>query len=293
MTHTTSELLADGIYPASLGYFPDPTRLSPNGAKRLLPPSTPAKFDEYRKNPQPPKRVWDFGTVAHKLVLNEGDQFLVLDPAIHGLKADGTPADKPTSTTRWKTAETSARAEGLTPIHIEDYRTALEMARVAHKHPEAGPLLAEGDAEQWIYWTDAESGQKLRQRLDWITRSDGRVTLVEYKTAAEADSDTFPRRAYKLGYFLAFAFAVTGAKAALSLDELPDYVIVAQEKTSPYDLIVYEPDSEALQVALGQMRQVIATYQRCTELNEWPGYPPHRHPMSVPLWAIDDDMEIA
>lgn len=285
-----SEPLPDGVHPSSVGYFPDPTRLSPNGAKRLLPPSTPKKFDEYRKNPPPPKRVWDFGTVAHKLVLGEGDQFLVLDPEIHGLKKDGTVADNPRATAGWKEAETRARAEGLTPIHVDDYRKALAMAQVVHQHETAGPLLADGDAEEWLYWTDRESGQKLRQRIDWKTRSNGRLTIVEYKTAAEAYPDLFSRRAYKLGYFLAFAFAVSGAQA-LGLDESPDYVFIAQEKESPYDLTVCEPDDEARHYSRRQMQQVIELYQRCTEANMWPGYPPGRHPISLPLYAFDDEME--
>ncbi len=291
MTLVTSEPLADGVYPSSLGYFPDPTRLSPNGAKRLLPPSTPSKFDEYRKNPPGPKRVWDFGTVAHKLVLGEGDQFLVLDPAIHGLKKDGGIADNPRATADWKAAEARARAEGLTPIHVDDYHKAVAMAQKVHQHETAGPLLAKGDAEQWLLWTDEGSGQKLRMRLDWIHRDDnGRVTIVEYKTAAEAHPDTFERQAYKLGYFLAFAFAVTGVKA-LGLSTTPDYVFIAQEKEPPYDLTVCEPDDVALQAACQQMKQVIEIYQRCTEANVWPGYPVGRHPITFPLWAIDDEME--
>ncbi len=279
-----SEPLPDGIYPASLGYFPDPTRLSPNGAKRLLPPSTPAKFDEYRKNPPGPERVWDFGTVAHKLVLNEGDQFLVLDPAIHGLKKDGAVADNPRATAGWKEAESKARAEGLTPIHVDDYHKALAMAQKVHQHETAGPLLANGDAEQWLLWTDEGSGQKLRQRLDWKTRDDGRLTVVEYKTAACAHPDVFERKAFDLGYFLAFAFAVTGAAALF--DESPAYLFVVQEKEPPYDVAVCEPDAEAFRFAHEQMRQAIATYQRCMETGQWPGYPVGINTISVPPWAF-------
>lgn len=290
MTRVTSEPLADGIYPSTLGYFPDPTRLSPNGAKRLLPPSTPSKFDEYRRNPPAPKRVWDFGAVAHKLVLGEGDQFLVLDPAIHGLKKDGGVAENPRATAGWKEAEANARAEGLTPIHVDDYRKAVAMAQKVHQHETAGPLLAGGEAEQWLYWTDEGSGQGLRARLDSMKRDGSRVTIVEYKTAAEAHADAFERQAFKLGYFLAFAFAVTGVKA-LGLSTTPDYVFIVQEKEPPYDLTVCEPDDVALQAACQQMKQVIETYQRCTEANVWPGYPVGRHPITFPLWAIDDEME--
>ena len=79
-----TEPMPDGLH-THFDYRPEPDRLSPNGAKKLLPPSTPARFDYDRKHPQKTKRVFDFGTVAHKLVLGEGDQFLILDPEVLAL----------------------------------------------------------------------------------------------------------------------------------------------------------------------------------------------------------------
>lgn len=282
-------MTANGIYPSSLGYQPDPERLSPNGAKKLLPPSTPKKFDWDRTHKQEPRRVWDFGLVAHKLVLGEGDQFLVLDPDIHGLKKDGTAADNPRATATWKAAESNARAEGLTPIHVDDFDKALAMAQVAHDHQEAGPLLADGEAEQWMYWTDSASGHGLRQRLDWKTRDNGRLTIVEYKTAADAGIEAFHRAVFRLGYYMAAAFAITGARTLLG--ETPHYVIVAQEKAPPYDVSVHYFDDEAIRYSCQRMREAIEIYRRCMDTGTWPGYPPIRNPISVPAWLFDDEME--
>lgn len=286
-----TEPMPDGVH-SFFEYRPEPNRLSPNGAKKLLPPSTPARFDYDRRNPQEPKRIWDFGNVAHKLVLGEGDQFLILDPEIHGLKKDGSPADNPRGTATWKEAEANARAEGLTPIHVDDYHKAVEMAQVVHQHEVAGPLLADGDAEVWLYWTDTPSGLGLRQRLDWMTRPAGRLTIVEYKTAADASPEAFNRTVFKLGYHIACAFALAGAKA-LGLDERPEYVIVAQEKEPPYQVSVHELDDDAADYSRRQMRQAIAIFQRCMETGQWPGYPTGRHWIQLPLWLIDDEeMEI-
>jgi hypothetical protein len=281
----------DGVH-TYFDYQPEPDRLSPSGAKKLLPPSTPARFDYDRTHPQKDKRVFDFGKVAHKLVLGEGDQFLVLDPDIHGLKKDGIAAEKPSATAAWKDAEANARAAGLTPIHVDDYHKAVEMAQVVHEHETAGPLLAEGDPEVWFYWTDTASGQGLRHRIDWITRPGRRLTIVEYKTAADASPEAFSRTVFKLGYHLSSAFAVTGAKT-LGLDKSPDYVIVAQEKEPPYQVAVYSLDTEAVDYGYRQMRKAIAIYQRCMEAGRWPGYSPAIHSIPLPLWAIDEEMEFS
>jgi len=279
--------IPDGVH-SFFEYRPEPGRLSPNGAKKLLPPSTPARFDYDRRHPQEPKRIWDFGNVAHKLVLGEGDQFLILDPEIHGLKKDGSPSDNPRATATWKDAEFRARAEGLTPIHVEDYRTAVEMAAVVHQHDEAGPLLADGDAEVWMYWTDPASGQGLRQRLDWMTRDQKRLTIVEYKTTVDASPEAFNRTVFKLGYHIACAFALSGAKA-LGLDQAPEYVIVAQEKEPPYQVSVHQLDGEATNYSHQQMQKAIAIFQRCMETGKWPGYRTGRHWIQLPLWLIDDE----
>lgn len=283
--------LPDGLH-THFDYSPDPNRLSPNGAKKLLPPSTPARFDYDRTHPQKDKRVFDFGKVAHKLVLGEGDQFLILDPEIHGLKKDGTLAENPRATATWKEVEANARAAGLTPVHIDDYRKAAEMAQAVRLHPDAGPLLADGDAEVWLYWTDPVSGQALRQRIDWITRPDGHLTIIEYKTAADASPEAFGRAVFKYGYHLACAFAVTGAKA-LRLDESPTYVIVAQEKEPPYQTSVHELDPEAFRYSYRAMREAIAIYQRCMAAGKWPGYPAGINSIPLPLWAVDDELEFS
>lgn len=282
--------LTDGVH-IHAEYVPEPDRLSPNGAKKLLPPSTPARFDYDRKHPQKPKRVYDFGAVAHKLVLGEGDQFLVLDPEIHGLKKDGTVADNPRATGAWKEAESNARTEGLVPIHVEDYRKAVEMAQVVHQHETAGRLLAEGDPEAWMYWTDSDSGCKMRQRADWMCRRK-RLTIIEYKTAADASPEAFSRTVFRYGYHIAAAFGITGAKT-LGLDADPAYVIVAQEKEPPYLVSVHELDTEAILYSQRQMREAISTFQRCTETGQWPGYPVGINPIPLPLWAVDDEMEFA
>lgn len=281
------EPVPDGVH-TYFDYRPEPDRLSPNGAKKLLPPSTPAKFDYDRRHAQEPKRIWDFGNVAHKIVLGEGDQFLILDPEIHGLKKDGSPADNPRATATWKDAEREARDQGLTPIHVDDHKTAVEMAQVVHQHEEAGPLLADGDAEVWFYWTDPATGQRLRQRIDWMTRTQGRLTIVEYKTTVDASPEAFNRTVFKLGYHIACAFALAGAKA-LKLDQEPEYVIVAQEKTPPYEVSVHQLDHESTNYSHQQMQKAIAIFQRCMETGKWPGYRSGRHWIQLPVWLIDDE----
>ncbi|WP_066904426.1 PD-(D/E)XK nuclease-like domain-containing protein [Mycolicibacterium houstonense] len=268
-------------------YHQDRGSLSVSGAKLLLPPSCPAKFHEIMTNGQPPKKVWDFGHVAHHLVLGKGSAFKVLDPEIHGLKADGTVAASPRATTDWRNAEKDARAQGLIPIHIDDYTKAKEMAEKVHKHPEAAPIFQRGHAEVSYYRTDPDTGTRLRCRVDWINEE-----ITDYKTSDTANPEDLERKFHRLGYYMQAAWyidlvtAITGTTA-------PRFRFVVQEKTAPYVVTVLEYDTEAIEEGRRRNREAIHTYTACMETNTWPGYSDETVTLSLPHWAFDDELEIA
>jgi hypothetical protein len=115
----------DGLFTVEENtYHRDRGSLSCSGAKLLLPPSCPAKFRQRMDNPPEPKPHFDFGSVVHTLTLGAGSDYAVLEPAIHGLKRDGTIADSPTATTAWKAADADARVTGYT----DQLRAALAAA---------------------------------------------------------------------------------------------------------------------------------------------------------------------
>ena len=133
---------------------------------------------------------------------------MVLEPAVHGLKKDGTVADSPTATTAWKAADAEARALGKIPIHVDDFTKAQAMADSVRNHPEAGELFRRGHAEKSMYWTEPQSGVRLRGRADWLTLVGDRLTCVDLKTAASVYRLTGARAFWKNGYYLQNAWYV-------------------------------------------------------------------------------------
>lgn len=270
-------------------YHQDRVSLSSSGARLLLPPSCPAKFREYMDNDRKPKREWDFGHVAHHLVLGKGAQFAVLDPAVHGLKVDGTVSDKPTATAGWKAAAAQARARRLVPIHLDDCQKAEAMAKKVAEHPIAGPLLIDGQAEVSLYVDDpGGTGVQLRARPDWMTGpSYNRMWIVDYKTSTTANPAAFARKAADLGYHIQAAFYRL-VVIALGLDESPAFVFIAQEKEPPYLVSVVEFDADAIAEGNRLARQAIDTYRRCVDNDDWPSYDGTDTvvPISLPPWAF-------
>lgn len=268
-------------------YHADRGSLSVSSAKLLLPPSCPKKFRWAQDNPRKPKRVWDFGHVAHHIVLGKGAEFVVLDPAIHGLKKDGTPADSPRATADWKAAEAEARNAGLIPIGVDEYLAAEAMAEEVLRHPEAGPLFAEGIAEQSLYWTDPTTDVRLRGRTDWLT-PDGEVD--DYKTSTTANPDELERKFWTLGYFMQAAW-YRDLVMALGIAENPRFRFVVQEKEPPYVVTLVEYDDEALREGRRVNRQAIETYVRCRDTDTWPGYADSTVQISLPAWAFRDGIQ--
>lgn len=278
-------------------YHGDKTSLSSSGARLLLPPSVPALFRHAMDAPRSPNRVFDFGHIAHRLLLGEGARFEVLHPEVVGLLKDGSVAASPRATAGWKQAEKDAREAGRVPVHADDHAKAEAMVSAVRRHETAGPLFAGGRAEVSLFAEDPETGVRLRARPDWWTEVDGRATFVDFKTAVSAEPDTFARKGSGFGYHLQAAFYLRVARL-LGLGDVR-FLFVACEKQEPHLVSVVEFDAEALAEADRLVTQAITAYAECTATGRWPGYPPGIHLASLPPWqqgnsrAADEDAAAA
>lgn len=274
----------DGLYDwvDEESYHADRGSLSVSGAKLLLPPSYPARFKYLQDNPPKPKREFDFGHLAHKLILGKGAQIEILDPAVHGLKRDGTPAENPRATADWKLAEVTARAEGKIPVHIDDYRKAEAMAEKVLNHPECGPWFDDGQAEQSAYAIDEVTGVRLRGRADWITGD----RIVDIKTSVTANPAELERKFWQHGYFMQDAWyrSLFGAATGNTFD----FRFVVIEKDPPHAVTPIVYDAEAVAEGARLNRLAIDLYHRCRETDTWPEYTDTVVQLSLPYFALRD-----
>jgi hypothetical protein len=277
----------DDLYPdiSDVDYHADRTSLSSSGARRLLLNGTPRHFDWDRAHPQPPKKVYDFGHLTHMIVLGEGSHIAVLDPAVHGLKKDGTIAENPAATATWKSAVAEARDRGAIPVHVDEYAMAEAMARAVDDHPIASQLFGDGAAELSGYWHDEITGVRLRYRPDYLKRlPDGRWVCVDYKTAISADPKAFKSSAGKFGYDMQHPWYLTG----LTANGYPDaaFLFVVQEKTAPFEVSVIELEPDIVRLGAELNRRAVDIYADCTARNDWPGYGDEVHRVGLPVYAI-------
>ena len=256
---------------SDVDYHGDRTTLSSTGARKLL--ACPARFRWDRDNEQPTSKAFEFGKLAHRLVLGEGSPIQVVDAENWMTKAA-------------KELRDIARGNGVTPVLRADYDQARSLRDSVMAHPIAAAIFADGIAERSGYWRDEPTDIGLKFRPDWLTDFLGRPTCVDLKTTISADPDDFARSVAKYGYHAQAAWYLDGL-AANGINDAA-FLFVAVEKTPPYPVAVIELDDEALAEGRRLNRRAIDLYARCTDTGIWPAYGDDITLISLPMWALPE-----
>jgi hypothetical protein len=255
--------------------------LSSSGARMLLPPSCPALFRHAQDTPAEPKKTFELGTAAHKLVLGEGPDLVQVD------------ADK--WTTNAVKAEVAAiREKGGIPLKPAEYEQVHSMADALRRHPIASVLFdpARGKPEQSLFWRDRPTGVMRRARFDWLPDArSGRLIIPDYKTCRSAEPAALARAVEEFGYHQQDDWYRAAARALNLADDSAAFVFVCQEKTAPYVVTVVEMDAEARRIGAARNRRALEVFAECTETGVWPGYSDEIAYLSLPTWAAIRDTE--
>lgn len=274
-----------GIYPDMPAevYHADPApdgSLSSTWARKLMEPAGPAKFIHERRNPPPPKKVFEFGQAAHTLVLGVGQQLVEIPDNL--LSTDGGVRSKEA-----KAWAQEARERGEVPLKPVEYQQVHDMAAALQQHREANDLLtSEGtQTELSTFRIDPETGMWLRCRFDAVSPEG----VIDYKTIVDADPGKFARdTAHRLGYHQQDAWYRDQAKE-LGITVGPLRFIL-QEKTAPYLVSVVHLDDDYLDIGRRRNRTAIELFAKCLATDEWPGYTGTRI-VGPPKWLVDADDE--
>lgn len=232
--------------------------LSSTGARRIL--DSPARFKYWSENPQPPKAAFDVGTAAHTKILGTGAN-IVLYPDEH-LTPSGNVSTK-AATVEW---EQEQRAAGLTPIGRADAARVNVMAEAVLGDRDARQVLESIQGREVSIVAEVE-GVPVRARFDLYDGTHG----ADLKTTRDASPRGFNRSVGTYGYHHQ-ADWYTRAHYAETGRPLRSFRFVVVEATPPHLVGVYDLDFGWQQKAAEDMTQARATYRRCVESGEWPGY---------------------
>lgn len=275
-----------GVYDiAAADYHADPVvggSLSSTGARMLLPPSCPAKFDHWRRHPDTDRSdTFDLGRAAHRAALGAGDDLEVIEAP-----------DWRTKAARERRA--AAYAAGRIPVLAGTARTVRAMAEALRQSPVARALLGvAGRPEQTLVWLDPATGVVCRAMLDWLPDpvAGRRLIVVDYKTTESAEPyGALQRSVFRFRYHIQAAWYLSGVRA-LGLDEDPAMVFLAQEKTPPFLVTAVQLDADAYTAGAAACARARATYAECSRTGVWPGYSEQIELIPTPAWVMTEGNE--
>ncbi|MFI5473136.1 PD-(D/E)XK nuclease-like domain-containing protein [Streptomyces cacaoi] len=241
-------------------YHADRTSISSSGLRALLDPGCPAQFKYDRDHPQPPKREFDLGHAAHKLVLGEGPEFQVIDYPDYKKKAAQNERDE-------------AYELGLVPLLTKEHDQVQAMADMIRRHPIAGGLFTPGTgrAELSLFWTDPATGVRCRVRPDWLKELPGLALAADYKTARDASPAAVSRAIKDHSYHQQDALYVDGIWAVLQPEDVR-FVFVFQSKTAPYLITVRELTQQDRDIGRARNERALRIYADCESTGVWPDW---------------------
>jgi hypothetical protein len=263
-TITMNRLVTEpGVYQMTdAEYHNDPVEggsLSSTGARRLL--DCPAKFQWEREHGRPPKKEFDHGHAAHRKVLGDGPDIVVIDADSWRTKAA-------------KEARDEVYAAGKVPLLPQDDVVVTAMAAAIRAHPTASMLLSGGKAEQSLFWRHIPTGVMRRARLDYLRgRVPGERLLVsDYKTTTCADPDVVQRTIPQWGYHIQAPWYLDGVTELGLAPDGAAFLLIMQEKTAPYVVSVVELAASSLTWGERDCERALHLYRQYTESGHWPGY---------------------
>ena len=211
-------------------YFAD-TAVDQNGLKQWM--ISPAKYVASLEQPND-SPVLRLGSLIHAHVLGTDVEGYAVKPNL-------------------RTKDGKAKAEelmeqGKTLVSEDDITLAESMAEVS------GPLFdhTHGEAEQAIF--EDYKGLTLKGKYDWLPSEpddDGVLRIVDYKTTSDATE--FAYHAWKYGYHIQAAYYMMLYRLG-GYDGFLGFRFIVQEKTAPYDYMVYDTDENQPEIQLASQR---------------------------------------
>lgn len=252
-------------------YHADHNSLSHSGAQHLL-NTCPAQFKYDRDHPRTTSEdYFDVGTAFHTLTLGDGPEVVEI-------------SEKDWKKTTARDERAQAWKEGKTPLLSAQLATVRAMAAAVRANDIAATLLSEGAAERSLYWRDKATGVMLRCRPDWLPATEGRLVMVDLKSADSADPHVFSKSAANLGYASQADWYQRGA-IDLELDPDPAFVFIVVAKKPPHLVSVIELDPEAIAYGAARNRRAIDLYAHCCDTDTWPDWSADVHQVGLPRWA--------
>lgn len=243
--------------------------LNYSSARNLL--KSPKHFQAALNRKFEPSREMVIGSAVHSIVLEGKQPSYIVRPADLDLRTKEGKA--------WRD-----KHAGMEIVTQEDHDIVLKAAAAVRDSLDAQYLLKLCPHRE-IGIVQSYESVPLKGRLDAYGHDEaGKPIVLDLKTTSSADPEDFGRKVFSLKYAAQCAWYQSLLALELGLEEPPAWFWMVVETQEPFDVVLYQPPEEALEIGRAQMKHCIDTYKTCLATGKWPGYAKGIIQLETPVW---------
>ncbi len=183
--------------------------------------------------------------------------------------------DKPRSSSHYKTESEKWYEENKNKYHINDkgkesWETIQQMLESCWQDKAIQGLVANTEYQLSIFWTDDQTGLKLKTRPDICKRK--KNVVVNVKTIEDGSPQSFSRDLAKWDYPLQAVVEINGCIQSGLMPSVDNYFWLVCEKEPPYNATIYEFDKQDIRVTYDKLEFVLSQIKKAHDKDFYPGY---------------------
>jgi hypothetical protein len=152
----------------------------------------------------------------------------------------------------------------------ESFETIEEMLSSCYQDSTIQDLIKNTEYQLSLFWTDEESGIKMKTRPDICKRN--KNVIVNLKTTLDGSPQAFSKDIAKWEYALQAAIESQGCLRTGLMDSVDKYFWLVVEKVAPFNATIYEFNERDLAAVYDNLRYVLSRIAKAQDQNIWPGY---------------------
>jgi hypothetical protein len=166
--------------------------------------------------------------------------------------------------------EFEAQNKGKYRIDDVDYEKVKCMLESCYQDKIIQGLIRNIECQLSLFWTDDQTGLKLKTRPDICKRK--KNIVVNIKTIEDGSPKAFSRDLAKYDYPLQACLEMTGCVASGLMPSVDNYFWLVVEKVAPFNATIYEFSQEDQKACMVELEWLIEKLAKAKEKNFYPGY---------------------
>lgn len=152
----------------------------------------------------------------------------------------------------------------------ESWETIQEMLESCFADKVIQGLIKNTEYQLSLFWTDDQTGLKLKTRPDICKRK--KNVVINVKTTRDGSPKGFGKDLADHDYPIQACLEMTGCLATGLMNDVDKYFWLACEKVAPFNATIYEFDESDIRASMTELDYLVHKIKKAQEQKSFPGY---------------------